>query len=181
MRLFTLARLLWLLFLLAGGISSAAAQETTYDAKVVDAQNKNYSLNGFTISGTTVFHCRLLDTVFTLGFDKIRSLTVDAQTASPLTGYQPATFVLSDGRTAQALVDLDNYWLEGTDADFNVPIRMKLSDVVSLSLTAETAPPTTPVSPSPSPSSPPLQTPFESPSPTPTPSPAPGLPSQTSL
>lgn len=177
MRFITLARPILFIALLSGGMTSAAAQEATYDAKVVDDQNNNYSLSGFTISGTTVFHCRLKDTVFTLGFEKIRSLTVNTQAASPYTGYKPAVFVLADGRTAQTYVDLDNYWLEGTEDNFNVPIRIKLAEIVSLNLTAEAAPQAPTISPSPSP--PPA--PLESPSTAPAPSPAPGFSPRTSL
>jgi hypothetical protein len=139
------------LLLIALGLGSVAAQEKFYKAKVIDNQNNQYSLSNVAISGTTVFHCRLKDTVFTLDFSKVRSLAINPQAASPFQGYMPANFTLADGGSAQAYVDLDNFWLEGTEDNFQVRIQIKLSEVVRLDLTEEVIPPSPSPSPSPSP------------------------------
>jgi hypothetical protein len=147
----TLARSIFAFSLLVSGLTFVQAQEKVYKLRLTDNQNRQYSLTQATLSGANVFHCRLKDTLFTIAFDQVRSLTVNPQADSPFKGFVLANFVLAAGNAAQAYVDLDNYWVEGTEVNFNVRIKIKLIEVVRLDLTTEVKPPPPSIEPAPSP------------------------------
>jgi hypothetical protein len=141
---------LFAVLLLLFPLHPGGAQEMVIKGKIVDQANSQYSLTGLSVSGVRVLHLKIGDTEFRLELEKIRSLAVvpEPPAEPPFKGYVLADVTLTDGSVSRAWVDFENYWLEGLDEHLGVTLKIRLTDVVRLDLTAEKPPP----APSPAPS-----------------------------
>jgi hypothetical protein len=115
-----------------------SGDQITYKGKVTDNTGNVYSLSDVSIDGDTIFHCRLKDAVFTLGFERIQSLTINtADTTSPFKGFVLCNLALDNGNQMQVYIDLDNRWLSGTEENFKVKIKFLLTAISRLEFVQE--------------------------------------------
>ena len=119
-------------FLMTVMITAVAQAQPVYRGSIVNINNYTYNLSEITISGNTVFHCRLQDTLFTLPFDKVQSVTITAGGESPYKGYVLADFVLTTGNQAQVYLNIENYRIEGIEENFNIRVKFPLTEIQSL-------------------------------------------------
>ncbi|HEQ71214.1 MAG TPA: hypothetical protein ENN69_01895 [Spirochaetia bacterium] len=108
-------------------------QAETYRGNVIDAAGNRYTLTDLTISGTTRVHCILQDTFFTVGFDRLRSVTFTPEnTESPFQGYVRANLVTTGGTQTALYVNRENYVVQGVEENLGVKIRIPFTEVQTL-------------------------------------------------
>lgn len=122
-----------LLFILI--CSNAIPQEQSgFSGTLVDTDENTYTLTQLTVSGTTFFHCRLKDAIFTVPFEKISSISFPEAEESPYPGYVLTDLVLTSGTITRIYLNLENYWLEGFEQNLNVRVKFMLTEITSLQI-----------------------------------------------